>query len=98
MAHIYIYIYIYTQHFFFFKGIKFPPGLNTTSIFADVTIIDTIYNSYAGSQAQFQIVPISTSGKLDPLLLCSSALKQKNIVIETCCPKFYPAYARWTLS
>lgn len=81
--------------FFFFKGMHFPPGFNDNSIFADVTIIDVICNSYAGSQSQFQIVPISTSTKLGPLFVCS---KPKNIVIETYCHKFYPTYIRCNLS
>lgn len=49
----------------------FPSSFSETSILGYVTTIDTICNSYAGSQAQLQIAPINTRAKLGPLLLCS---------------------------
>jgi len=73
----------------------FPSGFNETSIFADVTVIETICNSYASSQAQFQIVSISASAKMGPLIVCS---KIKNMAIESYCRKFYAAYVRCNLS
>lgn len=35
----------------FFKGVDFPSGFSYTSIFGNVTTIDTVCNSYAGSEA-----------------------------------------------
>lgn len=53
---------------FFFKGVDFPSGFSDTSIFGNVTTIDTVCNSYAGSEGLLQVAPVNTRVKLGPLL------------------------------
>lgn len=49
--------------------IDFPSGFSDISILGYVTTIDTVCNSYAGSQAQLHIAPVNTRAKLRLLFL-----------------------------
>lgn len=55
----------------------FPSDFSETSIFGNVTTVDTIWNSCAGSQTQLQIAPVNTREKLSPVLVSSKTEKKK---------------------